>query len=319
LGLPANREFDATVEAMIEIPVGTRVYGMQLPIQTHTRTFVADWELSATPDDLVRVAQTADEHGFFYVAVCDHIAIPESLAGTIGTYWQDCVATLSWLAALTERTNLLSHAYVLPYRHPLVAAKAFETLDHLSGGRAIVGVGAGHVEAEFAALGVDHARRGQLLEEKLPVLIDALEHEFVGGVGAQPRPVQSPRPPVWIAGSTPAAIRRAAALGDGWLPQGPSNAEMVARLQTMRAEQGRADRPMMIGHITPSLYVGTPSWDVGPDALTGPPGDVAEQILAGTAEGVNQLQVRFRARSCEEQCDQMAAFAAEVAPILVTI
>jgi alkanesulfonate monooxygenase SsuD/methylene tetrahydromethanopterin reductase-like flavin-dependent oxidoreductase (luciferase family) len=304
---------------MIEIPAGTRVYGIQLPIQSKSKTFVADWELSATPADLARVTRTADASGFFYVAVCDHIAIPESLASTMGTYWQDCISTLSWLAPQTERTALLSHAYVLPYRDPLVAAKEFSTLDYLSGGRAIVGIGAGHVEAEFEALGVEHARRGKLVEEKLPVLIDALEHEFVNGLGAQPRPVQTPRPPVWIAGSSPAAIRRAATFGDGWLPQGPSNAEMVAKLQGMRQEHGRADRPMMIGHITPFLYVGNPSWDVGDDTLSGAPGDIAERILADTADGVNQLQVRFKSRSCDEQCDQMAAFAAEVAPILTTV
>ncbi len=253
------------------------------------------------------------------MAVCDHIAIPESLGSTMGTYWQDCITTLSWLGAQTERTALLSHAYVLPYRHPLVAAKEFATLDYLTGGRAIVGIGAGHVEAEFEALGVDHAWRGKLVEEKLPTLIEALEHEWVNGLGARPRPVQSPRPPVWIAGSSPAAIRRAATYGDGWLPQGPSNAEMVAKLQAMRAEHGRTDRPMMIGDITPFLYVGTPSWDVGADTLSGAPGDIAEQILADTADGVNQLQVRFRSRSVDEQCDQMAAFATEVAPILTTI
>jgi alkanesulfonate monooxygenase SsuD/methylene tetrahydromethanopterin reductase-like flavin-dependent oxidoreductase (luciferase family) len=124
---------------------------------------------------------------------------------------------------------------------------------------------------------------------------------------------------VWIAGSSPAAIRRAATWGDGWLPQGPSNAEMVAKLQIMREELGRAERPMMIGDITPFLHVGTPSWDVGPDTLSGAPGDIAEQILADTPDGVNQVQVRFRSRSCEEQCDQMAAFASEVAPILTTV
>ena len=223
-------------------PAGTRVYGIQLPIQSKSKTFVADWELSATPADLARVTQTADEHGYFYVAVCDHIAIPESLGSTMGTYWQDCITTLSWLGAQTERTALLSHAYVLPYRHPLVAAKEFATLDYLTGGRAIVGIGAGHVEAEFEVLGVDHARRGKLVEEKLPLLIEALEHEWVNGLGATPRPVQTPRPPVWIAGSSPAAIRRAATYGDGWLPQGPSNAEMVAKLQA-HARRARARRP----------------------------------------------------------------------------
>ena len=219
----------------------------------------------------------------------------------------------------TRTTALLSHAYVLPYRDPRIAAKEFATLDYLSGGRAIVGIGAGHVQAEFEALGVDHARRGALVEEKLPTLIAALEQEWVDGLGARPRPVQTPRPPVWVAGSSKAAIRRAATFGDGWLPQGPSDAGMIAHLQSVREQHGRADRPMMIGHITPFLHVGTPSWDVGDDTLRGDPGAIAERVLAGTAEGVNQLQVRFRARSCDEICDQMAAFARDVAPALTSL
>jgi alkanesulfonate monooxygenase SsuD/methylene tetrahydromethanopterin reductase-like flavin-dependent oxidoreductase (luciferase family) len=304
---------------MIEIPAGTRVFGMQLPIQQQSASFAAAWERTAGPTELARVAKTADDSGYFYVAVCDHIAIPESMADTMGTYWQDCITTLAWVGAITERTNLLSHAYILPFRHPLVAAKEFATLDHLTGGRAVVGVGAGHVEAEFAALGIDHPGRGRLMEEKLPPLLEALAHEFVDGVGARPRPVQNPRPPVWVAGSSPAAIRRAATYGDGWLPQGPSDAAMVARLQALRAERGRDDRPMAIGHITPFLHVGKPTWDVGDGVLSGSPAEVAEGILADTADGVNQILVRFKARDCDELCDQMAAFATEVAPALTRI
>ena len=80
------------------------------------------------------IARVADEHGYHYVGVCDHIAVTEEYAARMSTFWQDCIGTLSWLAGLTSRTNLLSHAYVLPYRHPLVAAKQFVTLDYLSGG-----------------------------------------------------------------------------------------------------------------------------------------------------------------------------------------
>ena len=76
---------------------------------------------------------------------------------------------------------------------------------------------------------------------------------------------------------------------------------------------------MMIGHITPWLYVGKPDWDVPDDSLTGDAPELAEQILDGTAEGVNQIQVRFRARSCDELCDQMAAFATDVAPLLTKV
>jgi hypothetical protein len=76
---------------------------------------------------------------------------------------------------------------------------------------------------------------------------------------------------------------------------------------------------MMVGHIAPWLYVGTPSWDVPEDSLVGPAASVAEQIMAGTADGVNQIQVRFRARGVDELCDQLAAFASDVAPALTKV
>ncbi len=304
---------------MIEIPRGTRVYGMQLPVQAQSAYFVADWERTSGPDEMARMAQTADRHGYAYLGVCDHVTLPESVVGGMGTHWVDPISTLGWIAALTEHVGLLTHVYVLPYRHPLMAAKQFATIDHLSKGRMICGLGAGHVEAEFQRLGVDFARRGSYIDESVPLIIEALEQEFVGGFGARPRPTQSPRPPIWIAGSSPVAIKRAARLGEGWLPQGPSNGAMVGLLQAERERLGRAELPMMIGHITPFVYVGNPSWEPGDGVLHGSAASIAERILAETATGVNQLQVRFKARSCDEMCEQMAAFATDVAPLLTTV
>jgi alkanesulfonate monooxygenase SsuD/methylene tetrahydromethanopterin reductase-like flavin-dependent oxidoreductase (luciferase family) len=302
---------------LIEIPEGTRVFGIQLPIQAQVPTYVTEWERAAGASELARVAQAADDAGFFYVAVCDHVAIPDESMPVMGAHWSDCIATLSWLAAQTTRVNLLSHVYVLPYRHPTIAAKAFSTLDHLSGGRAICGIGAGHVAEEFALLGADYTRRRRDVEALIPQLVAALEREEVApGFRAAPRPAQHPRPPVWIAGSSPAAIRRAARLGDGWLPQGPSDDDMVALLDATREQAGRADRPMAIGHITPFLYVGTPAWDVGDATITGSPGAVADAILAGAPARANQVQVRCKSRTLDEYCDQLAAFATEVAPLL---
>ena len=171
---------------MIEIPEGTRVYGMQLPIQAHSLMIAADW--SATPASKSSRASSAhaDEHGYHYIGVCDHIALTEDYASRMSTFWQDCIGTLSWAAGITRRTNLLSHAYVLPYRHPLVAAKQFATLDYLSGGRAIVGIGAGHVQPEFERLDVDFNRRGKIVDEKLPVLIDALDARMGRRLRRQP-------------------------------------------------------------------------------------------------------------------------------------
>ena len=303
---------------MMQIPSGSRVFGMQLPIQAQSNYFVSDWELAAGPAELAQVAQACDAAGFFYVAVCDHVTLPETVVGGMGTHWQDPIGTLSWLAAQTANVGLLSHVYVLPYRHPLMAAKQFANLDYLSNGRAIVGIGAGHVQAEFEQLGLDFHRRGKAVDEGVPVLAAALESEFVDGFGARPRPVQTPRPPIWIAGSSDAAIKRAGRLADGWLPQGPSSRAMIDLLQATRREHNRADTSMMIGHITPFLYLGAPAWDVGPDTVCGSAQVVSEQILAGTAQSVNQLQVRFRARSCAEICDQITAFGTEVAPLVST-
>jgi alkanesulfonate monooxygenase SsuD/methylene tetrahydromethanopterin reductase-like flavin-dependent oxidoreductase (luciferase family) len=304
---------------MIEVPAGTRVFGLQLPVQAKSNTFVADWERAAGPAELARVTQAADDHGFFYAAVCDHIAIPDDLSPAMSTYWSDCFTTLGWLAALTTRVNLMSHVLVLPYRPPMMAAKAFATLDQLSGGRAICGVGAGHVVKEFALLGADYDHRGRLVAERVPVIIDALEHEYVDGFGASPRPVQVPRPPVWIGGSSDGAIKRAARLADGWLPQGPADDDKVKLLLDTREQAGRADEPMAVGHITPFIHVGTPTWDVGDTTISGSPQEVADRILAGTPAHVNQLQVRFKSRTCNEQCDQMAAFGDEVGPLLATV
>ena len=304
---------------MIEIAPGARVFGMQLPIQAQSHNFVADWELDSGPTELARIAQTADDTGFHYIGVCDHVTLPDSVVGGMGTHWMEPIGTLSWLAAHTTKVGLLTHVYVLAYRDPLMAAKQFANLDYLSRGRALIGIGAGHVQAEFDRLGADYHRRGRVTDERIPILAAALENEFVDGMGARPRPVQSPRPPIWVAGSSPAAIARAAKLGDGWLPQGPSDQPMVDQLQAGREAAGRADLPMMIGHITPFIYVGEPTFDVGQGTISGSPVAIAEQILAKTATGVNQLQVRFKARSCDELCEQMIAFSADVAPLLTTI
>ena len=304
---------------MFTIAPGTRAFGMQLPVQAQSNYFVADWERSAGPAELARIARLCDEHGFAYVAVCDHVVIPESFASSMSTFWADPVSTLGWLAGQTDRTMLLTHVYVLPFRQPELAAKQFATLDWLSGGRAICGVGVGHVEAEFERLGVDHHRRGAITSERLPVMIQALEREFIDGMGATPRPVQSPRPPVWVGGSSDAAITRAARFGDGWIPQGPATREAVDLLLRERERDGRTDEPYAIGHIAPWIYVGTPDWETGADTITGSPEAIAEAVLASGPPEVNQVQVRFRSRSVDELADQVVAFATDVAPLLRSI
>ena len=300
------------------VPDGQLAYGLQLPIQSQSQLYAADWERTCGAAELAAIAEAADRSGFHYVAVCDHVAIPRDLAGAMGTTWYDPVATLGFLAGRTERVRLLSHVYVAPLRPPLQSAKHFATLDHLSGGRLVVGVGTGHVRAEFDALGVDFSRRGRLLDEAIDVLAASLAEEFVGDLGLKPRPAQSPRPPIWVGGSSPAALRRVAERGDGWLPQGTPRDDMPAQIAAIRRHQERCgrDEPLDLGAITEPVHVGDAHWKVGRRTLTGSGEAIAESLRAYGAMGCSHLQVRFRARSLEEQLDQMERFGAEVGPLL---
>jgi probable F420-dependent oxidoreductase len=300
------------------VPEGRLAYGMQLQVQSQSRLYAEPWEAAAGRDELAAIARQADQTGFLYVAVCDHVAIPRPLDERMNVVWYDTVATLGWLAAITSEVRLLSHVYVVAYRHPLVTAKAFMTLDELSGGRVVLGVGTGHVEPEFELLGVPFNRRGRITDVAIDEIRAALDHDYVHDAGMAPRPRQA-HVPIWIGGSSEAALRRAAERGDGWLPQGTPRSEMpasIATLRRLREAAGRADDPIDIGAITEILYVGQPDWDVGGHTLSGPPEVLAEQLRAFGAMGVDHLQVRFRNRSLAELLDQMDAFGAEVAPLL---
>jgi len=304
---------------------GERVaFGFQLPIQGQPAAFAEGWESRAGAQELATVARVAERAGFAALAVADHVAVPKSRAPTVGTTWWDCVATLAYLAAVTERIRLLSHVYVLPLRHPLLAAKQWTTLDALSGGRTILGVGAGDLEGEFAALGVDFHRRGALLDEALGALRAALDGEFSSHegptwryeeVGLSPRPVQH-RVPIWVGGASAAARRRAARWGDGWLAVGPPEGGLsaaVAEVHELRERYGRADEPFTIGAMSGPLYVGEPRWDVG-RAVHGSPEQIASFLRSIAGLGVDQIQVSFRSRDVHELYDQLRVFGAEVAP-----
>ncbi|MCI3272344.1 LLM class F420-dependent oxidoreductase [Streptomyces cylindrosporus] len=302
-------------------------YGIQLPVQSQSTIYAEPWEADAGPADLVGIARAAESAGFDYIAGCDHVAVPRRLAAAMSTVWYDPVATLAFLAGVTERVRLLSHVAVIGLRHPLLTAKQYATLDHLSGGRLVLGVGAGHVREEFEVLGVDFEHRGAVLDESIDALRAALgpdeypEHHGklydFEGLGQRPRPAQE-RVPVWVGGSSPAAVRRAALKADGWLPQGDPRDRLPAQMDRIRRlrEEADVEGPFVMGAITEPLYVGTPGWDVGRRTLTGSPAALAESLRAYPAMGVDQIQVRFRCRSRTELTDQMAAFGAEVAPHL---
>lgn len=309
------------------IPAGQVAWGLQLPIQSQSTNFVQPWEAGAGAAELELIARAADDAGAFYVAVCDHVAVPRPADDVMSATWYDTIATLGWLAALTSQTHLLSHVYVLPYRHPLATAKSFMTLDHLSGGRAILGAGAGHLESEFALLGADFEGRGRAVEDAIGPIRAAFADEYptVGGPGAEvgvgmsPRPSRPGGPPIWIGGSSKAAITRAARLGDGWLPQGPPKMGMSNALAHIREVRAQAGLPEAfdVGVTAGPVYLGEPDFEVESYTSTGSAEQIAERLRRFPPKGINQLQLGFRGRDAAEVADQIQRFGAEVAPLLV--
>jgi len=302
------------------VPDGVLAYGMQLPVQALSVRVSMPWEQQGTVADMVKVAQAADDAGFLYVAVCHHVAIPREPAEMMSTQWFDPIATLSFLAAHTTRTRLMTNVFIAAYQPALATAKAFATLDTLSNGRTIVGIGAGHVEGEFGALGVSFAERGKLTDDALAIIADALVNEWTGDdVGQRPRPVQQPHPPIWIGGSGRPALRRVATMADGWIPQATPLDQLPADIEAILRERDRV-RPGALPEIGYHLvaHVGEPTWELPKGVMHGSADRIAE--FANTrlgAIGVSHLQVRLLARDAAEQCDQIAAFGAEVGPQLV--
>jgi probable F420-dependent oxidoreductase len=310
------------------VPDGQLACGLQLPVQALSVRTSMPWEREgATVDDMVRVARACDDASFFYVAVCHHIAIPTSHADMMSTQWFDPVPTLAYLAAKTTRTRVMTNVYVAPFRHPLDTAKAFATLDALSGGRLILGVGTGHVEAEFEMLGLPFSERGALTNEAIDAVVAAWTDEYpalpgprwqVTDMGQRPRPVQQPRPPIWVGGYGKPALRRVAERGDGWIPQGTPRTKLPEDIGYIleHRDRVRPDATLEFGYITEYVHLGDPTWETPKGTLSGAPGRIVDSFNELGAMGVSHLQLRFATRSADELCDQIAAFGRDVVPHL---
>lgn len=285
--------------------------------------------------------------GFDAVWVPDHIVIPRNVT-SVYPYAPDGVSTwkpdgpfleplaaLNFLAGCTRRVRLGTQVLIIPYRHPLLAAKQLATLDVLSGGRLILGAGVGWMEEEFQALGLDtYAQSGAVTEEYLR-LFKALwtekdpvfqgKYYQVSGIGFEPKPVQQPHPAIWIGGHTTAALRRAAQLGDGWIPLGnippavfePAELQTkIVRLRELTRHAGRPDNAICVG------FGGAVSFDAatGPERrrLSGHPEQIAADSREYQAVGVQDftLMFVFLESSGTERLKAMERFACEVVPLV---
>ncbi|MFE4217930.1 TIGR03619 family F420-dependent LLM class oxidoreductase [Streptomyces sp. NPDC056844] len=202
--------------------------GINTPVVTAVPGVHSPWERTAGIEELGTVAEAADRLGFDHLTCSEHVAVPVDIARQRGgTYW-DPLATFGYLAARTRRIRLATQVLVLGYHHPLALAKRYGTLDRVSGGRLVLGLGVGSLEEEFRLLGAEFEGRGAVADDALAALRASLsrrepayhgEHFDYGGLVVEPHAVQR-RVPLWIGGRTPRSLRRAVTHGDGWVPFG---------------------------------------------------------------------------------------------------
>lgn len=190
-------------------------------------------ELPTASDDFLRpevirdVVAAAERAGFAAVALSEHPAPSVKWRRNGGHNTLDPIAALSFIAGVSTSIKLMTNLYVLPFRNPYLSAKALGSLDIVSGGRLIAGVGAGYLRSEFSALGVDFDSRAELFDEALSALwsiwadpetpVSGAAFDAVGPLWLQPPP-QRPHPPIWIGGNGKAALRRVVEYGSGWMP-----------------------------------------------------------------------------------------------------
>ena len=194
----------------------------------------------AEPDALAAIARRGDELGFEWILTGDHIVVPNSIdstypyteggdfPGSASGVAMEQLTVLSFLAGQTQRIKLVTSVLIVPHRNPLVAAKALSTLDVLSKGRLVVGVGAGWMREEFEALELPpFEERGAVTDEYIRAYKELWTSDnptFEGkycrfsDITFLPKPVQQPHPPIWVGGESRAAIRRAGQQGDAWYP-----------------------------------------------------------------------------------------------------
>ncbi|MBM9460127.1 LLM class F420-dependent oxidoreductase [Nocardioides sp. zg-536] len=275
--------------------------GITSPVVTGLPGFFGAWEQDAGIEELATIADAADRLGFDHLTCSEHVAVPTAIAEQRGGRYWDPLATLSFLAARTTRIRLATQVLVLGYHHPVAIAKRYGTLDLLSGGRLVLGLGIGSIEEEFDLLGADFAGRGAVADDALPALRAALSGRTPTYDGArfafsdvvvEPCAVQ-PRVPFWIGGHTPRSLRRAVEHGDGWIPFGLPH----DRLREM------LDRAPLPDGFEVVLGAGRPVDPVGE------PDRTRRALERTVAAGASVVNVHVSATSADHYVDQLARLA----------
>jgi probable F420-dependent oxidoreductase len=283
-------------------------YGVVLP---HFGSFAREDVVNR----VVAAAEAAEALGYSTVWVIDHLIFPAKLEGGYAFNPLDPIlepmTVLAALAMKTRRVKLGTAVLILPYRHPLYTGKVLATIDVLSGGRLVVGVGAGWLEQEFTALGQTIKERGSRTNETIDIL-KALwtedvpsytgKHFQFSNIKFVPQPLQKPRPKILVGGMTPGALQRVARRGDGWIAMGKGPDDIQQPLETLReltVKAGRTPEELQIN----MLPLAAPSID-----------HVIKDLPRYSELGVQHVYLSFRAWTAEfsQLMELMARFAREM-------
>lgn len=269
------------------------------PVVTMLPVAHARWEETGTIDDVARIAAAADRLGYNHLTCSEHVGVPAVDAERRGARYWDPLATFGYLAARTERIRFATNVLVLGYHHPLAIAKRYGTLDVVSGGRLILGLGVGTLQEEFELLGAQFEGRGALADDAMRALRASLsqreptyhgEHYDIDGFIIDPCAVQD-RVPLWVGGRTLLSLKRAASLGDGWAPFAVSSKQAAEWL-------GRVERPADFEVVL------SPGRPFDP---TGEPDTTAEVLAKLASNGATIAAATFVHHSLEHYLEQLEA------------
>ena len=283
----------------------------------------------ATPQAIVETACKAEELGFDALFVNDHVIVDDSPRNEPWRNVFDPMMVLSYVAAMTSKIMLGTSVLIMPYRNPIVTAKMVATLDQMSGGRAIVGVGSGWNQAEYDALGVPYRQRGSRTTEYLQLWKKCWEPgrtTFHGryfsfeNMHVNPKPLQTPHPAIWAGGSSLASLRRAARFAEVWQPTPTPLEDLLqnqAALKEASDELGKAPpRTRMSFRVNLTDITGATSASGGRPTGQGTSTQVASDMKRYRQEaGLEEFQINFSGcGNLQQLLDSMDRLVQEIIP-----
>jgi probable F420-dependent oxidoreductase len=293
-------------------------------------------------DTMSRIAAEGETMGFDYLTFTDHVVLPDTKVpgypySESGTFYEDApterheqLIGMAWIAAKTNRIRLVAAVLVVPHRPAVLSAKMLATLDVLSGGRLIVGIGAGWLETEFdAVVTTPFKERGAVTDEYIDafkVLWTERSPKFEGrytkfdGIVLEPKPLQKPHPPIWVGGEGPPALRRAARIGDAWYPIGSNNQHLldtlprlnagIARLRQATAAAGREPSSVSVSFRIKRYGAAVPpkASDGERRMFSGSDADLVSDLRALRDVGVTAVDIDFSRPTADAVLAEMRRF-----------